>query len=231
MSMRILLLSPEGEKRQVYCNELHKVRIQFDIVDTFRDLYDSMAENPYNGIVLDLNSKLKSPKEETDLVKDILEKFPVAELRLDPKTKGVGLYYQGQHKDGGNLDDFANRICRVFDARRISTEKRIGINLSVMLARRNDFREENVEKTITIDTSEGGCFIFSNDKWEINADAWFIIKGLRDQTPIRGKVCWYVEWGKGVQPPGIGIKYQEIKETQLNEILSTGLFKARGRKR
>lgn len=230
MSMRILLLSPEGEKRQVYCNELNKVHIQFDIVDTFRELYDSMAKKPYNGIVLDLSLKLRSPKEEMNLVQDILQKFPVAELRLNPKTKEIGLYYQGQHKDGGNLDDFANRICRLFDARRISTEKRIGINLSVMLARKNDFREGNIEKTITIDASEGGCFIFSNDKWEINEDAWVIIKGLSDQTPIRGKVCWSVEWG-GIQLPGIGIKYQEIKETQLNEILRIGSVKGRGMER
>ncbi len=228
MGMRILLLSPVGDIRQVYCNELSMIGINADVVATFRELYDSMAQNSYNGIVLDLNTKLKSSREENNLVRNILENFPVAELRWDSDTNKIGTYYQGQHKEGGNLEDFVNRICRFFDARKISTEKRIDLNLCVMLARSDDFKEENIEKTISINISEGGCHIFSKDKWEIGDAACFIFKELSDQTPIRGKVRWFTEWGKGIQPPGIGIKYEQVKEEQIIELIAFKQTEARG---
>ncbi len=74
MGIRILLLSPVGDIREVYCNELNKIGVNTDVVTTLRELYDSMAQNSYNGIVLDLSTKLKSSREENDLVRNILEK-------------------------------------------------------------------------------------------------------------------------------------------------------------
>ncbi len=160
---------------------------------------------------------------------NVLERFPVAELRCDSNTKEIGIYYQGQQKEGGNLDDFVNRVCRLYDARKISVEKRFDIHLSVMLDRNGDLREENIEKTISLDISKNGCLLFSKDKWEIGESAWFIFKDLSDQTPIMGKVRWSAEWGKGIQPPGIGIEFDKIDQTQRDEIFS--LSRAKGIRR
>lgn len=229
MDMQIVLLSPIGEIRQVYCDELSKIGIQPDIVTTFNELYGSMTQNSYNGIVLDLKTKLKAPREESNTIIKILDRFPVAELRWDSKTKEIGIYYQGQHKEGGNLDDFVNRVCRPFDAKKISVEERFTMHVSVILARNDDLREENIEKTISLNISEKGCFLFSKDKWEIGESAWFIFKDLSDQTPIMGKVRWSTEWGKSLQPPGIGIEFDNAKQAQITEIIS--LSQAKGRQR
>jgi Tfp pilus assembly protein PilZ len=229
MAMRIVLLSPLGEIRQVYCDELKKNGINPDVVTNFKELYDTMAQNSYNGIVLDFKTKLKAPKEEVNLVMNIIERFPVAELRWDTKTKKIGIYYQGQHKEGGNLDDFFNRVCRLYDANKISVEKRFDIHLSVILSKSEDLKEENIEKTISLDISKHGCFLFSKDKWKSGDIAWFIFKDISDQTPITGKVRWSAEWGNGLQPPGIGIEFDKFKHTQLNEIFN--LLQAKGRQR
>ena len=221
MGIKLLLLSPEGDVREAYHNKIGKLDVQFDTVASFKELYDAMAHNPYNGVMVDLNAKLRAPREETVLAMDILERFPVAELRWDIKEKKIGIYYQGQHKDGGNIEDFVNRICQTFYARKIGLEKRERIHFNVLLAKENDFSEGNVEHTVTIDISKGGCFIFSNNNWKDNDNAWFIIKELSDQTPILGEVCWKVEWGKSMRIPGIGLRYKEIKENQLDEICNT----------
>ncbi len=99
-------------------------------------------------------------------------------------------------------------------------EKRFDISLSVILARNNDFREENVEKTISLDISKKGCSLFSKDKWEIGDSTWLIFKDLIDQDPIMGKVRWSIEWGTGLQHPGIGIKFDKVKQAQINEVFS-----------
>ncbi len=229
MDIQIVLLSPIGEIRQVYCDELRKIGIQPDVVTTFKELYDTMVQNFYNGIILDLKTKLKAPREESNLVMNILERFPVAELRWDSNTKEIGIYYLGQKKEGGNLDDFVNRVCHLYDAKKISVEERFDMSLSVILGRNDDLRGENIEKTISLDISKNGCFLFSKDKWEIGESAWFIFKDLSDQTPIMGKVRWSAEWGKGSQPPGIGLEFDKIEQTQRNEIFS--LSQAKGRRR
>ncbi len=227
--MRVVLLSPIGEIRKAYCKELSRIGIQPDIVATFKELYDSMTQVSYNGVLLDIKTKVQAREEENTAIMSILERFPVAELRWDSNTKETGIYYQGQKKEGGSLDDFVSRVCRLYDAKKISVEKRYDISLSVILARNNDFQEENVEKTISLDISEKGCSLFSMDKWEIGDSAWFIFKDLADQAPIMGKVRWSVEWGTGLQHPGIGIKFDKVKQVQINEILS--LLQAKGQRR
>lgn len=218
MTMRMLLVCPEGETREAYTNAINKLGVQYDTVATFKELYYAMAAVPYNGILVDLNTKLRAPKEELSLVENILEKFPVIQLKWEGKAEKIRTYYFGQHKDGGDLGSFVDHHCRFFDSRKISIEKRITVHFSVILAKENDFREENIERTITINVSESGCFIFTNKKWDIRSDAWFIIKGISDQRPIRGEVRWCFEWGKNMQTPGIGVKFQEIKESQIHEI-------------
>jgi Tfp pilus assembly protein PilZ len=218
MDIKLLLLSPEGEIRQAYHDVINKLGVQYDTVSSFKELYNAMAKVSYHGIMIDLNAKLRAPKDELGPVKKILERFPVAELRWDKDTKIIGLFYQGQSKDGGNLEDFINRICRPSNATIISTENRSSVNFNVLLAKTNDFSAEKVERTITINVSRGGCFIFSTNKWNINDDAWIIIKDINDQTPIRGEVRWAVEWDKGIQVPGIGLLFKEIKEPQVAEI-------------
>ncbi|MBM4054864.1 MAG: PilZ domain-containing protein [Planctomycetes bacterium] len=235
MYIRLLLVSPEGEIRKVYTQAINSSGVQgvhYDAVATFKDLYDAMARVPYNGILIDLNTHLRAPKEELNLVENILEKFPVLTLKWDAKENAVRTYYPGQHKLGSRLDDFIKNQCLSFDARRISTEKRIDINFSVLLSREKVFREEHLERTITINVSHGGCFIFSNQNWNMHSDVWFIVKGLNDETPIHGTVVWFLEWGKGIQIPGIGVRFLEIKDTQIKELFSAmPINERRNRKR
>lgn len=218
MDNKLLLLSPEGEIRQAYHNLINKLGVQFDTVRTFKELYYAMSKVPYNGIMVDLNTKIRTPRKELAQVENILETFPVAELRWDKNTNKIGMFYQGQSKDGGNLEDFCESICKSFYARKISIEERININFNVILSKTKVFNEENVERTITINVSKGGCLIFSTGKWNMEDDAWFVIKDLKDQTPIRGEVRWVIEWGKCIKIPGIGVMYKEIKENQIEEI-------------
>lgn len=70
------------------------------------ELFNLVTKVPYSGILVDLNTKLRAPEDELDLVKDVIVNFPVAELRCDNNTGKVGVFYQGQSKEGGSLLDF-----------------------------------------------------------------------------------------------------------------------------
>ena len=53
----------------------------------------------------------------------------------------------------------------------------------------------------------------SDNKVEVNYEPH-----IEDQAPITGEVRWYKPWGKSVGIPGIGVKINSIKESQLQEI-------------
>ncbi len=225
MDLRLLLLAPQGKIRDIYSSEISKLNIKFDVVDTFVQLYDLMAKVPYSGILIDLNTKLRTPKSEITIVRNLFKRFPIADLRCDTNTEKIGLFYEGQPSEGGSLVDFANRYCKAFDARKIATEKRLNLNFNVLLSSTNNFETANVEQTITMNVSKGGCFIFSTNVWQPDDNAWFIIKNLEEQTPMCGKVCWSTEWGKKIAIPGIGLQFKVFTQQQVDEICNTTIEK------
>ena len=220
MSIRLALVSPEGEIRDIYARAIKALDVQYDVVTTFKELYYSMEKVPYNGILIDLATKMKAPHD-MGLVENILGNFPVLYLKWEDQTKSLKTYYPGQQLAGGDLGDFVGKQCCSFDARTISTEKRLGFHHCILLSKDSAFREGNVERTITLNVSEKGCFIFTNQEWTIPSNVWIIVKGLSDETPIVGAVRWFFKWGVRGQAPGIGIKFLQIKEAQMHEICST----------
>lgn len=231
MSMKLALVSPEGENRNVYARAIEAVGVQYDVVTTFKELYYAMEKVPYNGILIDLATKMKAPHDDLGFVENVLEKFPVLYLKWEDHAKAIRTYYPGQHSLGGDLGEFINKQCCFFEARRVSTEKRLFIHFSVLLSKDSAFREGNVGQTITIDVSKGGCFIFTNQEWEIRSNVWIIVKGISDETPITGEVRWFSKWGCSEQNPGIGVKFLQIKETQINEICNTKSINEQHRRR
>ena len=221
MSIRLALVSPEGEIRDIYNRAIKALDVQCNVVATFKELYYSMEKVPYNGILIDLATKMKAPHDDLGLVENVLTHFPVLYLKWEESTKAIRTYYPGQHLLGGDLGDFVGKQCCFFDARTISTEKRLGFHHCVLLSKDSAFREENVERTITLNVSEKGCFIFTNQAWTIPGNVWIIVKGISDETPIVGALRWFFKWGVRGQDPGIGIKFLQIKESQMQEICST----------
>jgi Tfp pilus assembly protein PilZ len=86
------------------------------------------------------------------------------------------------------------------------------------LSENKEFSAEHCERTVTVDLSREGCFVFSVRDWKPGDSAWFTIKELRDNTPICGLVRWCLKWGEGMRVPGIGLKFTEITESQAREI-------------
>jgi len=132
---------------------------------------------------------LRAPEDELDLVEDVIANFPVAELRCDNNTWKVGVFCQGQSKEGGGLRGFVGRVCVLFESGKFSTGKRVDLDFNVLVSRASDFQRKNIERAITMNVPKGGFNILSYGKWQIAENAWFIIKNLSDQAPICGIVC------------------------------------------
>lgn len=219
MSIRLILLCREGQARQAYLNEARKSGVNVDVVATYGDLFRTMTDNPYQGVMIDLVTSMKASKDEKGTAQEILEVFPIVQLRYDNDTSSIFTISFGKTFDSGSLADFITKECQAFLPRELRLNARRALNFNILISRDESFNQNSSERTITINTSKGGCFLFSTQDWSKTTDIWFIINELQDKTPIVGEVRRYVPWGKTMTIPGLGISFKNIKAAQLEELI------------
>ncbi len=218
MSIRVLLVCREGASLQNYLDACKGHDARIDVASSFEDLYKAIVKIPYNGILIDMPTKIITLSKDKERLNSILELYPVARLTFNDKSGQLCVFYSNQIAGSGTLDDFLAQQCRSFTARTIRSDRRRDIVFNVILSKSKNISDENSERTVTMNISRGGCFIFSIGDWEVNNDAWFIIKELTDLTPICGQVRWKVDWGSKMSVPGIGVKFKEIKDSQNKDL-------------
>jgi len=217
MAIRILLIAREGETRGKYQEAITDLGVEVVVASSLKKIDRTLMDLSYHGVMVDMRTKIEILKDENELVYTTFRKFPVAHLNLERKTGEIRLFYSGQ-KAGATLENFINRECRSFTPRILSSRVRKQIHFNVVLSKNKEFRDEHCERTVTVDISGGGCFVFSIGDWKPGDSAWLSIKELHDNTPICGLVRWCLKWGEEMRVPGIGLKFTEITELQLKEI-------------
>lgn len=218
MSVKIILVSRKGEPEKAYLSELKKIGIKADVVSSFKELFKKMLETPYNGVLVDLMIRIGAPREDKVLVHEVLETFPVITMRWDTKTGVMSTFYYGQFKSGGTLKDFIDQECRSFKARKVRSSIRRNFHLNVMMSKNGDFSKENVIKTITLNISGGGCFLYNTEDMGGISNVWIILKELDDKRPIHCEIRWIHAWGETMRIPGLGLKFLDISESHLEEL-------------
>ena len=216
MSIRFLLVCREGASLQRYLDEAKGRGVQIDVATTIKEFYDATVETPYSGLMIDMPTKIKDFSDDREKVDNILQLFPVIRLTFNEKTKQIKAFYSGLLNGSGSIEEFVTHKCLFFSARTLRTYRRKVINFNVILCKSKS--DGNSERTVTMNVSQGGCFIYSIDKWEINSDVWFTINELTDQTPIHGQVLRQVDWGTYMGIPGIGLQFKDIKDCQREDL-------------
>jgi len=208
---KVVLVSAEGVAKQAYLTALNSFDLQVDPVSSFTELYALLSKKPYNGIIVDIRTKVKASREEKELTNELLDTFPVLQLKLDKKTGLVRNYFYGQTRDSGTLETFINQECRSFKARKIRLSKRQKIHFNIILSKTGSFEKKDVILTVTINVSKRGCFIYSADDFDINSKVFFIIKEIGEEKENIAEVIWKMTWGETMQIPGIGVKFENIE--------------------
>lgn len=220
MNIRLLLISQDGTARRAYLDALNKSGVQADVVSSFSEIYKLLAENLYNGVMVDLKTKIRSSGREKEMAIKILEQVPFVHLKFEEDTGTIQSFYYGQ-TGSQTLEEFIDRECRSFSARKIRINARKDIHFNIVLSGASGISETN-EQTVTINVSSGGCFIYSIGNWEISDKVMIVINELEDKTPVACEVRWKRKWGDAMQIPGIGVKFENISEDQLRDFCKKG---------
>ncbi len=215
IDIRILLIVQDGKNKQKYLDVLTQYGVEVFVTSSFHELSEDICQRTYHGIFLDIQTKMNAIRENRDYVYGLLEKFPVAQLKIDEKTGDVVSYYYNQQPGDTPLDFIKNR-CLNFVPQKIRSDERKELHLNVRLFKNPDDRRP--ELTVTRNISRGGCFIFSTRRWIEGADVWIDVHELSDHTLIRAQIRNVAKWGEAKRIPGIGVEFKQISESQMEDI-------------
>jgi len=135
-------------------------------------------------------------------------------LTMDKSTGEIRSLSSGRPGGGETIESFLENDCVSFKARSIRADSRKEVNLNVLLSEGELYSETDAARSVTINISKGGCFIYSTVERELQSHVSFVFKELSDHRPMCGEVRWQVPWGHSMRIPGIGLKFINITQDQ-----------------
>nr|WP_203544873.1 PilZ domain-containing protein [Desulfovibrio sp. JC010] len=212
------MVAAPGDNRGVYLRALQEFDIQCDVAESLHDVALKHNKVKYSGFLIDIPTLLRSSaadKAEANLLSD---NFPV--MRLSYKAvEGIRCIPTGKFSGHGNtLDAFFKESCLNFTARSLRGTKRANKVLNVLLNRDISIPKSHMEKSVALNFSAEGCFLYSVSKWKKGDTLWIAIMELDDKAPIKAEVQWVVPWGIKSQMPGLGVNFLSLSEEQADQI-------------
>ena len=216
--IQILLVAAPGESRKAYLSALKVFDVQYDVAESLHDVVRKHSKVKYSGFLIDIPTLLRSSasdKAEANLLSD---NFPV--MRLSYKTlDGIRCIPTGKYSGhGSTLEEFFKESCLNFTPRSLRGTKRTNKVLNVLLNRDINSKNSHMEKSVALNFSPEGCFLYSVSRWKKGDTLWIAIMELDDKTPIKAEVQWTVPWGIKSQMPGIGVTFLSLSEEQADQM-------------
>lgn len=219
MTTRLLLVAERGDARTAYLDILRELGVEVDCIASPDELNDVLSGGAYNGLLVDVPTMIRCECADKNRITRIMNLFPVLRLMYNPQFGGIrGLAQGGTVRDNRDLGEFVRDECMAFEARSVRLAARKNMVFNVLLLK--DLDRETAERTITVDVSERGCFIYTVDRWNIASPAWMVINEFDDKTPIELKVRWSRGWGRIMCPPGIGASFESMSAGQYAQLHS-----------
>ena len=220
MQPQILLAVADEERRLIYEAFIKNERVICHTVSSLREVANQAARQPYNAIFLDMPLMVKASRYEKSLVEDALHAMPTVRLNMTAKTHKIRTLVSWDAREtGAHTPEEQLRYCCEQSPKVAPICSRVPLNLNAVLSCSPDMAD--TERTVCIDFSPGGCFLFCvNDEIALQSTVWIRLVALSDPTPIVSTVCWKREWGMTSEIPGVGVRFDVMTPQQQAEILS-----------
>jgi hypothetical protein len=217
--VKLLLYVHDFEIRKIYLKLAAEINIECEVVHSFEQFYKNRKGQHYSGLLVDIVSSIRASAFDRAKLADLMEVYPSLRLRWDPVEENIRTYMTGAGTGQRiTLKQFVETYCQTFKARSLRFNVRKELCCNVLCSSYADVADELVLKSVTIDLSIGGCFLFSTQRHSTGSILWLRFIDLIDNAPIQVEVLWGREWGKTMSLPGVGVRFLTIKPEQLQEI-------------
>lgn len=215
--LRLVLVVRDVKRQELYLGAIRDLGVSCDVVDDVSTLADALVHTPCNGLLLDVLCTVRCSEGEKAFVHDLLEIYPMLRMRCNPGTGEINslMYGSGERI---SISEFVDRHCRSFRARRLRTSARVYNHSRILVAADVPFDTEQAQRSVTINLSAEGCFIYTIGPGRQGERCWVVFPDFRDRTPIEVETRWAQAWGPGGAMPGIGVRFVRMSSDQQQEI-------------
>lgn len=215
----VLLVCRSASRSQLYRAVLDRKGVACLMVTSLKEVPALAAGTALSGLLLDMPVMVKATPQERLTLEDMQRALPCAYLNIAPATDSIKLMMVNNLQGTATtIEEFAELSAR-FSPRCVVPKDRTTLHLHTLL--QYDCETAPSVKTVTLDLSSGGCFLFSVDpqlQTGISLSLQFI--GLDDPAPIIVRVCWRNPFGTPGKPgPGVGAKFVQISPVQHEQLL------------
>lgn len=213
----ILVVSRSATRMQIYREALEKTGVSCLGISELKEAPAFAAATPLNGILIDTPVLIKATSYEKTMAEDMLLALPSAYLNIAPATDAIKiLTATGTRGTFHTFDQFV-AACSNFQARIVRPKNRAELNLNALLY--HGETDSQTEQTVTMNVSPGGCFVFSaSPEYLIDKQVVLDFVCFEDRTPVKATVRWQQSWGRDNAIPGLGLRFDQLTESQAAEI-------------
>ncbi len=215
----VLLVSRSASRTQIYREALDSRGISCLAISELKEVAVLASGTPLSGILLDMPVLIKAAPIDKTATEDILKALPSAYLNIAPATDSIKLLTANETQGiAKSLDEFAE-LCKGFAPRLVRPKDRYPLHLQALLT--TDPAQVSPERTVTLNVSPRGCFLFSSTlDLQLGQQVSIQFIGLADTTPVIATICWLRLWGTGKHHiPGIGVNFTTISESQQAQLI------------
>lgn len=215
----LILYVHESASEAVYLDALSALDVECTVVHNFKELYRQRSTQTYSGLLVDIVSSIKATVADRSALKELMEVYPALRLRWDPESGDIRTLMIGAGP-GQNISiaQFVNDYCSAFYPQALRLYQRQSLHCSVLCSVYPQMPDGANKRTITVDLSVGGCFLYSPYILEVGTALWLRFVDFADNTPIKVEVVWCREWGNTMKIPGAGVRFVQINAAQIKEI-------------
>lgn len=219
--VKLLLYCHDPELEARYREAMPSDGVECVPVSCFSVFFKQSETVACNGVLLDIVSVIKASPFDREVIQELLEVYPSLRLRWDAPSGVIRTLMTGAGPGQQvTLDNFIAIYCENFPPRSLRMRQRKHIHCNVLYSPHDQMSKESTQQTVTMDLSEGGCFLFTPLALPVGERLWLRFIELMDNSPILVEVQWCREWGKSMKVPGVGVRFVLIQPGQREEILS-----------
>lgn len=215
----VLIIASNPQTAALYRMAAEKLGAKCEVALNIKEMKQQIRRTPFNGLLLDVLTAVRASFSDKIDIQNIAEVYPTLRVRWDASAGEIrGLVIGNSIDKEAPLRDFLNKFCHARPARICRMHKRYPLNFNVLLSKDRNFSEELAEKTVTLDISLGGCFVYSTQCWQDTEFAWLRFLEISDANPVQVAIRRFCPWGKTMNIPGIGVEFTQIKPGQREDI-------------
>jgi hypothetical protein len=213
---KIILVVTDPIREKLFLKALNEHGVLCSVACSLTEAVTHASSELHCGIVVDMKLMIKKPASKNDAVNDLFNGLPCATVNIHEPSGDIRLLSQGKIAWGcSSLDQFIS-ICAQFTPKIILRKKRAPIHYNVLFDRNPDF--SSPFRSVCIDISDGGCFLFYGNNDIASGDAvWIKGSDTACNVPIKATVCWVREWGTSQCIPGFGVCIETQHQTEFTQ--------------